>query len=219
MNIQYYGDYCFKITTKPAGRATEDVVIWTDLPERKTGIRSPFGHADIVLLSHLDLSDESLGGLKDDPVIIHTPGEYAAKGVGILGFPSFRDSEGGASRGQNTIYVFDSEEVRLAFLGAVGHELDSNTVGKVGDIDVLFIPVGGGESVPTKKVDEMIRAIEPKIVIPMHYRTAGVTVDADGPEAFCRETGCKIGEELPKLNFKKKDLDGKSMEIVFLQKC
>jgi L-ascorbate metabolism protein UlaG (beta-lactamase superfamily) len=219
MNIQYYGDYCFKITTKPAGRATEDVVIWTDLPEKKTGIRSPFGHADIVLLSHLDPTDESLGGLKDDPVIVHTPGEYAAKGVGILGFPSFRDAEGGLNRGQNTVYVFDSEEVRLAFLGAVGHELDSSTIGKIGDVDILFVPVGGGECVPTKKVDEMIRAIEPKIVIPMHYRAGGVTIEAEGPEAFCRETGCKIGEELPKLNFKKKDLDGKSMEIVFLQKC
>ncbi len=218
MNIQYYGDYCFKITTKPAGRGAEDVVIWTDLPDRRTGIRSPFGHADIVLLSHIDPTDGALGGLKDDPVIIHTPGEYAAKGVSVLGFPTYRDAEGGSNRGQNTTYVFDSEEIRMAFLGAIGHELDSTTIGKIGDVDVLFVPVGGGDAIPSKKVDELIRAIEPKIVIPMHYGMDGVSVEADGPEIFCRETGCKVGEELSKLNFKKKDLDGKSMEVVFLQK-
>jgi len=218
MNIQYYGDYCFKITTKPGGRATEDVVIWTDLPEKKTGIRLPFGHADIALLSHLDPSDEALSGLKDEPVIVHTPGEYAAKGVGVLGFPSFRDTDGGATRGQNTLYVFGSEEIRIAYLGALGHELDGATIGKIGDVDILFVPIGAGDTVSLKKVDELIRAIEPKVVIPMHYRMDGVAIEASGPEDFRRETGCKMGEELQKLNFKKKDLDGKSMEVIFLQK-
>jgi len=170
------------------------------------------------MLSHADPSDEILSGLKDDPVIVHTPGEYAADGVGILGFPSFRDTEGGINRGQNTIYVFDSEEIRIAFLGAIGHELDSATVGKIGDIDILFVPIGGNDTASVKKVDELIHAIEPKIAIPMHYRMAGVTIDAASQEEFIHETSCKVGEELPKLNFKKKDLDGKNMEIVFLQK-
>ncbi|MEI7749948.1 MAG: MBL fold metallo-hydrolase [Candidatus Moraniibacteriota bacterium] len=218
MNIQYYGDYCFKITTKPGGRATDDIVIWTDLPGKKTGIRSPFGHADIVLLSHIDPTDESLSGLKGDPVIVHTPGEYAADGVGILGFPTFRDAEGGVTRGQNTVYVFDSEEIRIAFLGALGHELDSTTIGKIGDVDILFVPIGGGDAILTKKVDELIHAIEPKIAIPMHYKMDGVEIDAASQEEFVRETNCKVGEELPKLTFKKKDLDGKTMEITFLQK-
>ncbi|NTW15491.1 MAG: MBL fold metallo-hydrolase [Candidatus Moranbacteria bacterium] len=218
MNIQYYGDYCFKITTKPAGRATEDVVIFTDLPGKSTGIRSPFGHADIVLLSHLDPTDDALSGLKDDPVIIHTPGEFAAKGVGILGYPSFRDQNGGVDRGQNTVFVFDSEDVRLAYLGAIGHPLDEKTVERIGDVDILFVPVGGGEALDPKKIDGIIRDIEPKLVIPMHYALSGASISAEGRETFCRETGCKVAEDLPKLNFKKKDLDGKSMEIVFLQK-
>ncbi|HWQ59908.1 MAG TPA: MBL fold metallo-hydrolase [Candidatus Fimivivens sp.] len=218
MNIQYYGDYCFKITTKPAGRATEDVVIWTDLPVKSTGVRTPFGHADLVLLSHLDPSDEALSGLKDDPVIIHTPGEYAARGVSVLGFPSYRDSDKGANRGQNTILVFDTEEVRIAYLGALGHGLDNATVEKIGDVDILFVPVGGGDALSTKDAEALIHDIEPKIVVPMHYLMAGVTVDASGPEEFRRSTNCKISEDTAKLNFKKKDLDGKSMEVVFLSK-
>ena len=218
MNIQYYGDYCFKLTTKPAGRATEDVVIWTDLPEKKTGIRTPFGHADVALLSHMDAYDEALSSLKDDPELLYSPGEYSVDGISVLGFPSFQDGQGGSELGQNTIFVFDSEEMRFAYLGAVGHPLDDGLVEKIGDIDVLFLPIGGSEAFSPKVVDKIIHDIEPKIVIPMHYAISGISVDSVTPETFCKETGCQVGEELQKFNFKKKDLDGKSMEIVFLKR-
>jgi hypothetical protein len=218
MNIQYYGDYCFKITTKPAGRATEDVVIWTDLPEKKTGIRTPFGHADLVLLSHVSHEDESLSGLKDDPAIVYTPGEYAIKGTSIFGHPSSRDEEWGAKHGRNTIFVFDSEDVKICFLGALGHKLDEKTVEKIGDVDVLFIPVGGGDTLSPKEVDELIRDIGPKMVIPMHYALDGASISAEGADAFCKELGCSRDNEVAKLNFKKKDLEGKNMEIAFLEK-
>lgn len=218
MNIQYYGDYCFKLTTKPAGRATEDVVIWTDLPEKNTGIRSPFGHADVVLLSHLDPADDALSGLKGDPEILYTPGEYSVKGVTILGYPSFRDNVGGAEKGQNTAFVFDSEEMRFVYLGAMGHPPDDGMIEKIGDVDVLFIPIGGEDAIPQKKVDEIIRDIEPKVVIPMHYRLEGANIQVETPESFCKETGRSFSDELVKLNFKKKDLDGKSMEVTFLKR-
>ncbi len=218
MNIQYYGDYCFKITTKPAGRATEDVVIWTDLPEKKTGIRTPFGHADLVLLSHVSPDDESLSGLKDDPSVVYTPGEYAVKGASIVGHPSSRDEEWGAKHGRNTIFIFDSEDVKICFLGALGHKLDEKTIEKIGDVDILFVPVGGGEALSPKDIDELIRAVSPKMVIPMHYALDGALISAEGPEAFCKELGCSSDTQVSKLNFKKKDIEEKSMEIVFLEK-
>lgn len=218
MNIQYYGDFCFKITTKPGGRATEDIVIWTDLPEKETGLRSPFGQADLVFLSHLGPDDEALSGLKGDPTVFFTPGEYSAQGVAVSALPSFRDAVSGAERGQNTVFVFDSEELRVAFLGALGHPLDEKTIEKIGDPDVLFVPVGGDDTLSPKLVDETIRAIEPKIVIPMHYALPGTTIGAGTAESFCKEIGCAPTEELSKFNFKKKDLEGKNMEIVFLSK-
>ncbi len=218
MNIQYYGDYCFKITTKPAGRATEDIVIWTDLPEKKTGIRTPFGHADIALLSHMDPEDDTLSSLKDDPTVIYTPGEYAVKGVSILGLPAARDNEGGAARGKSTLFIFDSEEIRVAYLGSLGHKLDEKSVEKIGDIDVLFVPIGGEDTLPTQDINELIREIEPKMVIPMHYALPGTTIGTAGSEAFCKDMGCSEASAVNKLNFKKKDIEGKNMEIVFLEK-
>ncbi len=203
MNIQYYGDYCFKITTKPAGRATEDVVIWTDLPEKKTGIRTPFGHADLVLLSHVSPDDESLSGLKDDPSVVYTPGEYAVKGASIVGHPSSRDEEWGAKHGRNTIFIFDSEDVKICFLGALGHKIDEKTIEKIGDVDILFVPIGGGEALSPKDIDELIRAVAPKMVIPMHYTLDGASISAEGPEAFCKELGCSPDTRVSKLYFKK----------------
>lgn len=150
--------------------------------------------------------------------MIYTPGEYAVKGVSVLGYPSSRDQEWGAKKGKNTIFVFDSEDVRLAYLGAIGHALDEKTVEKIGDIDILFVPVGGEDTLPSKEIDVLIREIEPRMVIPMHYSLPSATITASGAEAFCKEMGCSRDNEVPRLNFKKKDLDGKSMEVVFLEK-
>ena len=105
MNIQYYGDFCFKISTKPAGRATEDIIIWTDPLQKGAGLRSPQGQVDLVFLSH-GKREEAQSALKDGVVIFDTPGEYAAKGVSVMGFPSYRDTEGGKERGQNTVFTF-----------------------------------------------------------------------------------------------------------------
>ena len=78
MNIQYYGDFCFKITTKPNGRATEDIVIVTDVPEKATGLRAPQGEAQIVVLSHQDREIPELALIKGDPLAFVTPGEFPA---------------------------------------------------------------------------------------------------------------------------------------------
>ena len=213
MNIQYYGDYCFKITTKPAGRATEDVVIWTDLPDKSTGLRTPFGHADIALLSHMDKEGETLQSLKDDPTVLFTPGEYSVKGVPVLGYPSAR-----VDGGMNTVFLFESEEVKLCFLGAFGHGSDEKMTGKIGDVDILFAPIGGGDTIEAKQVDELIRQLEPKIVIPMHYRLPGMDASIGSAEVFCKEVGCSMDGAADKFNFKKKDIEEKSMSVMFLAK-
>lgn len=217
MNIQYYGDYCFKISTKPAGRATEDVVIWTDLLEKGSGLRSPQGQADIVFLTHGN-TDEVKENLKGEPTVIDAPGEYSAKGVAALGFPAFQDAEEGAKRGQNTLYVFESEEIHVAFLGALGHDLSPETLEKLNGVDILFIPIGGAGALEPKLAAELARKIEPNIVIPMHYKIAGLTLPLESEKAFCDAIGNCPKEMLPKLNIKKKDLEGKQLEIVLLER-
>lgn len=218
MNIQYYGDYCFKITTKPAGRATEDVVTVTDVPEKGTGLRAPQGEAHILLLSHQDPNYEGLSVVKGGPVKLFSPGEYAVRGVSVLGYASFRDEKQGAERGQNTIFYFESEDIHLCFLGALGAEPENGALEHITNVDVLFVPVGGTDTLPLARVDDLIRKIEPKTVVPMHYKLSGMTSDLPEIKAFCKVIGNCPKETLSKWNFKAKDLEGKNMEVVLLER-
>lgn len=216
MNIQYYGDFCFKISTKPAGRATEDIIIWTDPLQKGSGLRSPQGQVDLIFLSHEqeDIKDT----IKEGTVVFDAPGEYAAKGVAALGFPTYRDREEGRERGQNTVYIFESEDIHICYLGALGHDLSPELLDKLNGVDVLFIPVGDSDTMDAKLAAELVRKIEPNIVIPMHYKIPGLTLSLETEKAFCDAIGNCPKETLPKLNIKKKDLEGKMMEVVLLER-
>ena len=224
MNIQYYGHSCFKITTKPYGRATEDVVIFTDPFDRSIGLRPPQGHADIVFVSHNHPDHNNISALKGDPVIIDLPGEYSARGINAIGINSFHDSVQGAERGLNTIFIFESEEMRICHLGDLGSELDAKQLEEIDGIDILFVPIGGKFTLDGKKASDMIKKIEPKIVIPMHYKIKGSNLDISDEKKFCSEMGnCppRLGEAGPsqkiaKLTIKKKDLEEKNMEVVIM---
>lgn len=218
MNIQYYGDYCFKITTKPNGRATEDIVIVTDAPGKGLGLRAPQGEADILLLSHQSPEAAELDVVKGEPVKIFSPGEYSAKGVAILGFESAQDTEKGARLGKNTIFLFETEEMRLCFLGALGAEPAAEVIERLSGIDILFVPASGQGTLPVDSVDELVRKLEPKTIIPMHYKIAGMTADLSDEKPFCKVMGNCPTEATLKWNVKRKDLDGRSLEVVLLAK-
>jgi L-ascorbate metabolism protein UlaG (beta-lactamase superfamily) len=216
MNISYYGHSCFKITTKPAGRATDDVVIFTDPFDRSIGLRPPQGHADIVFVSHSHSDHNNASALKDDPIIIDVPGEYSAKGVNTIGIDTFHDKKEGAEKGRNTVFVFESEELRVCHLGDLGSELTSSQLEEIDGVDILFIPVGGKLTIDGKEAAELVRKIEPKIVIPMHYKVKGSNIDIADEKKFCAEMGnCPI-QKTSKLTIKKKDLEGKNMEVVMM---
>ncbi|MDQ5902117.1 MAG: hypothetical protein QG606_333 [Patescibacteria group bacterium] len=216
MNIQYYGDFCFKINTKPNGRATEDVTIFTDVPDKSTGLRAPQGEAHVVVLSHQKRDSAEASSLKGSPLILDAPGEYAVNGITLVGFPSFRDNAKGSQKGKNTIFLIESEEIRLCFLGALGHELEPSVIEKLGDVDILFVPADGSDTLDLDKMDDLVRKIEPKVTIPMHYALPGMKISLGEIKKFCDILGNCPEETILKYNMKKKDLEGKTMEIVLL---
>ncbi len=216
MNISYYGHSCFKIITKPFGRATEDVVIFTDPFDRTIGLRPPQGHADIVFVSHAHFDHNNVSILKDDPIVFDSPGEYSAKGVNAIGIDTFHDKKNGAERGRNTVFVIESEDIRLCHLGDLGCDLSSSQLEQINGIDVLFIPVGGKYTLDAKEAAEIAKKIGPKIVIPMHYKIKGSTLDIADEKKFCAEMGNCPSQKTARLNFKKRDLDEKNMEVVIM---
>ncbi len=216
MNIQYYGHSCFKITTKPAGRATEDVVIFIDPFDRSLGLRPPQGQASIVFVSHDHYDHNNASALKGDPVIIDTPGEYSIKGVNIVGIDAVHDNKDGAERGRNTIFILESEDIKLCHMGDLGAALTSEQLEKINGADILLIPVGGKYTIDGKTAAEIARKIEPSIVIPMHYKIKGSKIDIANEKKFCDEMGNCPESKTSKLNIKKKDLEGKNEEVVIM---
>lgn len=216
MTIQYYGHSCFKITTKPAGRGAEDMVVFLDPFDKAIGLRPPQGQADLVLISHDHHDHNNAGALKGDPYVIDIPGEYSIKGVNIIGLDTFHDDKNGADRGKNTSFIFESEDIRICHLGDLGSELDEKQLETINGLDVLMIPVGGKYTIDGEKAAQIVKKIEPKMVIPIHFKIKGSTVDIEDEKRFCDEMGNCPKEKVSKINIKKKDLEEKNMEIVVM---
>jgi len=218
MNIIWYGQSCFKITASTGKGSEGQVIIITDPFDKSIGLKPPRTRADIVTVSHQHRDHNNVGIIKDNPFIIDGPGEYEIKKVSIKGISSFHDKKQGALRGKNTIYVIEAEDIHLCHLGDLGHILEAGQLEQIGKIDILMIPVGGHYTISWNEADEVINQIEPKIVIPMHYKIPGLTINLDSVDKFCKEMGASSKKTIPKLSIKKKNLPQEEMEIVVMEK-
>ncbi|HOW60531.1 MAG TPA: MBL fold metallo-hydrolase [Candidatus Moranbacteria bacterium] len=217
MQIQYYGHSCFKISTKPAGRATEDIVVFFDPFNKGIGLRPPQGQADVVFVSHDHNDHNNTTAIKGNPVIIDTPGEYAVKGINVLGIDSFHDNQNGTLRGHSTIFIIEAEGLKICHLGDLGCDLTAKQLEEIDGVDILLIPIGGTYTLDGKKAAELVHKIEPTLVIPMHYKVPGLNLKIEDEKKFCTEIGNCPKEKISRLNVKKKDLENKGMEIILMK--
>jgi len=186
VEIYYLGHACFKIK----GR---EVTIITDPYSPEIGLKLPKNlEADIVTTSHGHYDHAYTEAIAGNFFKIGGPGEYEVKGIFVTGIPSFHDKSQGQERGKNTIYVFEIDGFRLCHLGDLGHELSSEELEAIGEVDVLFIPVGGNYTISAKEAANIVSEIEPRFVIPMHYKVEGSNLDIEGVEKFCQEMGAKV---------------------------
>lgn len=193
------------------------MVFFIDPFDKSVGLRPPQGSADFVLVTHNHHDHNNAAALKGDPRVIDLPGEYSVKGVNIIGIPSFHDAVQGKEKGPNTIYLIESEEIKICHLGDLGHDLDEKQLEKIGGVNVLMIPIGGKYTLDHKKAVENIKKIEPNIVIPIHFKMKDPAIDnIDDESKFCLEMGYCAKERPSKLNLKTKDFEGKNMETMVM---
>jgi len=212
MYITWLGQSCFKFQDKIG---SDGVTLITDPFGVDAGLKVPHYEADIVTVSHGHHDHNNTGAIRGNPFIISTAGEYEIKGMFIEGVESAHDDKNGAERGENIIYRIEIEDISITHLGDLGHVLDTKQLEKLEGTDILLIPVGGKYTINAAKAVEVISQIEPRIIIPMHYKIPGLKADIDGVEKFIKELGIKQRQE-EKLKIFKKDLPQEDMELVIL---
>ncbi|MDP2736324.1 MAG: MBL fold metallo-hydrolase, partial [bacterium] len=166
-------------------------------------------------VSHAHHDHNNTDAIRGKPFIINTAGEYEIKGVFVEGVESAHDEKNGDERGENIIYRIEMEDISITHLGDLGHVLDTKQLEKLEGTDILIIPVGGKYTINAAKAVEVISQIEPRIVIPMHYKVPGLKFDLDGVDKFIKELGIKPRTE-EKLKISKRDLPQEDMELVVL---
>lgn len=214
MEITWYGHSFFEIQGKiPGGK----IVIAIDPFDKNIGLSPKKTKAHILLLSH-NHSDHANKDIvsnfpseneqKTEPLLIEEPGEYEVKGVKIKGISSFHDKNGGKERGDNTVFIIDIEDIKVCHMGDFGEEELSNEQAKeIIGIDILLIPVGGKFTISGKEAGKIVSQVEPKIVIPMHYKTKELNMDIEDETSFLNFIGVKEKEKIKKLKIQKNELE------------
>ncbi|MCX6721865.1 MAG: MBL fold metallo-hydrolase [Candidatus Staskawiczbacteria bacterium] len=217
--IYWAGQSCFQISVSNSRDHSADIVI-DPFDESFTGLKLPNLSADVLLVTHDHKDHNNIKDVKGSPFVIQGPGEYEVKGVFVQGITSFHDDEGGKKKGKNTIYVFEAEEMRFCHLGDLGQkQLTDEQLEKIDRVDVLMIPVGGGEGhISSAEASKIISQIEPKIVIPMHYALPKLKFDFDEVSKFLKAMGKNSVTPQDKFIVKTSTLPKEgAMEIVVLQ--
>jgi len=199
MEISWLGHSCFRIRGSQATVITDPYS-----PDLGYSLGKPKAH--IVTVSHQHPGHSYVQGIGGGPKLITGPGEYEISGLLIIGIATFHDGDKGNQRGKNTIYLMEIDEVSLCHLGDLGHMLTAEQVEELGSVDILLIPVGGVSTIGAPVAAEMARRLEPKVVIPMHYKTEALSWELEPVGRFLKEMGGEQVTSQPRLSFNRSNL-------------
>lgn len=213
MELIWYGHACFRLKER-------NITVITDPYDKTLGLPLPRPKADIVTVSHPSPHHNYLAGVKGEFKVIDSPGEYEIGGIFVTGIslPSPK-KKGDQSQPatSNNIFVIYMDEIMLCHLGDLNHVPTQEQVEDMGSIDVLMIPVGGGQrALNAAQAAEVISLIEPHIVIPMHYHLPDITIKLDPVDKFLKEMGITKADRVDTLKLTKTSLPEET-EIVLLE--
>jgi len=187
LEITWLGHGCFRLKNR-------ETTVILDPFGGETGYSTRFGDAEVVTISHDHAAHNNAGAVGGRPRVISGPGEYEVAGVLITGVRTYHDGSRGSRWGKNTAYVFELDDVRVCHLGDLGHVLTPDQEEALA-ADVLLVPVGGNTTLDAASAIEVISQLEPRVVVPMHYRTEHSVARLDPLDLFLKQRG--IGEPQP----------------------
>ncbi|MBU1130715.1 MBL fold metallo-hydrolase [Patescibacteria group bacterium] len=198
MIITYFGLTCFRIQNSGTS-------ILIDRFDKTAGLELPRMQNDIVLESR------SNKPVRDDAFAVTGPGEYEVKDIFIYGIPASGDQDNG------TMFLIKQEGISLLHLGQTKQfKMSEEQKKMLEEVDILMVPVGGGDSLTAKQAAEAVNELEPRIVIPMYYELPKLKLKLDGLDKFKKEIAAKW-EKVDKLKINKKDLPQEETKIIIIE--
>ena len=182
MKISWLGHSCFLLETSQGTKLITD-------PYESGGYDGAVGYdpinlkADIITVSHKHPDHNNVRGFKDALVVGET-GEASIKDIKIKGMLSYHDNQKGRLRGENIIFTIYSDGLKIVHFGDLG-EKDIDLT-HFSDIDIAMVPVGGTFTIDAVIASQLIREVQPKITIPMHFETPKLKFNIDGVEKFLK---------------------------------
>ena len=208
MEITWLGHSCFRLRN-------EELAIVTDPFPDSIGLRLGEPRALAVTVSHQHANHSYWEGVAGDPMILKGPGEYELSGIYVTGMMTL-PGEGDSPGKRNTAYLIEMDNLRLCHPGDVSNALAARQVEALTPVDILFLPVGGVCTVEVSQAIEMLRSLEPRVVIPMHYGLPGLPVGLKGLDSFLREMGLQDVQPQARLNISSTSLP-QELRVVILE--
>jgi len=180
MKIKWLGHASFLITSDAGTK------IITDPYVAGGGLR--YGEieesADIVTVSHGHGDHNNVAAVQGNPAVVKEVAPVELKGIKFNGIPTYHDSAGGKERGNNIIFCFEVDGMRVCHLGDLGHQLGDKEVAELGKVDILLIPVGGFFTIDASVATEVCSKLTPRVIIPMHYKNDRCVFPIAGVDEF-----------------------------------
>jgi len=170
--------------------------------------------ADVVTVSHDHLDHCNVAAVRGNPEVVRRTGRSAAKGIEFNGIASYHDDAKGRLRGNNIIFRFEVDGIKVCHLGDLGHLLDDKQLAGIGSVDILLIPVGGFFTIDARAATQVCDQLKPKVIIPMHYRTEKSFPDIAGVDEFIKGKNNVTRQDSSEVEFKAGKLPATSQIIV-----
>ncbi len=166
MLIQYLGHSEFLLTDSSGARLV------TDPYDDHVGYKVQHVRCGAVTVSHGHGDHAYTQALRGDPIVLDRAGAYSPMpDVYVTMIPCWHDECGGKKRGPNLISVIEMDGLRVCHCGDLGHLPDKDLIARIGRVDVLLVPVGGFFTIGAEAAKETAAALDPAVIIPMHYKT------------------------------------------------
>jgi L-ascorbate metabolism protein UlaG (beta-lactamase superfamily) len=215
MEIIWHGHSFFEIKSRENKNRLKIAI---DPFSEEIGLKVPKVEADILLISHNHYDHNNKDAISGNYFLVDSPGEYEVKGVFVKAIKSFHDKVEGKERGENLIFLIETEDLRVCHLGDFGQkELNEKQIEEIGGVDILMIPIGGVYTISAKEAIKILEQLEPKITIPMHYSLPKLKIKLDSVDKFLKTLGIKSLTPEKKLLIKKADLSPEEAKIVLLE--